>query len=158
MNTLSAYNRAHDDAQRLARRHERDLHWAKERRRQQEREIAEAAALLAIPVFTLARRTIIVSAVLLAVTGVGLDFAVDAGLPSGWPVIAGGAAVAAVVTIVTCAAASLLGIRSRREAARTVLHSRDARLSHTQYHIRESVHSFIDSHVEVVNTRPANVA
>ena len=43
-------------------------------------------------------------------------------------------------------------------AAPFVLHSRDARLSHTQYHIHESVHSFIDSHVEVVNTRPANVA
>lgn len=158
MNTLPVYDRAHDDAQRLARRHERDLHWAKERRRQQEREIAEAAALLAIPALTLARRTLIVSAAVLAVTGVGLEFTVNAGLPSGWVLIAGAAAVAIALTVVICAAASLLGIRSRRAAARTTLHSRDARLSHTQYHIRESVHSFIDSHVEVVNTRPANVA
>jgi len=127
VNTLPAYDRAHDDAQRLARRHERDLHWAKERRRQQEREIAEAAALLAIPALTLARRTLVVSAVLLALTGVALDLAFNAGL-------------------------------TRRAAARAALHSRDARLSHTQYHIHESVHSFIDSHVEVVNTRPANVA
>lgn len=158
MNTLPAYDRAHDDAQRLARRHERDLHWAKERRRQQEREIAEAAALLAVPALTLARRTLIVSAALLAVTGVALDLAANAGLPSGWMLIAGAAAVAVALTVVICAAASLAGLRARRRAARTVLHSRDARLSHTQYHIHESVHSFIDSHAEVVNTRPANVA
>ena len=86
MNTLPAYDRAHDDAQRLARRHERDLHWAKERRRQQEREIAEAAALLAIPALTLARRTLVVSAVLLALTGFALDLAFNAGLtPAGPP-------------------------------------------------------------------------
>ena len=158
MNTLPAYDRAHDDAQRLARRHERDLHWAKERRRQQEREIAEAAALLAIPALTLARRTLIVSVVLLVLTGAAFDLALNAGLTEGWLLLAGAAAVAVVLTVVICAAVSLLGIRSRRAAARTALHSRDARLSHTQYHIHESVHSFIDSHVEVVNTRPANVA
>lgn len=158
MNSLPAYDRAHDDAQRLARRHERDLHWAKERRRQQEREIAEAAALLAVPALTLARRTLIVSTATLVVTGVVLDIAANAGLPSGWMLITGAAAVAVALTVVICATASLSGLRSRRAAARTVLHSRDARLSHTQYHIHESVHSFIDSHAEVVNTRPANVA
>lgn len=158
MNTLPAYDRAYDDAQRLARRHERDLHWAKERRRQQEREIAEAAALLAVPALTLARRTLVVSVVLLALTGVALDFALNAGLTPGWLLMSGAVAGAAVLAVVICAAVSLLGIRSRRAAARTTLHSRDARLSHTQYHIHESVHSFIDSHVEVVNTRPANVA
>lgn len=158
MNTLPAYDRAHDDAQRLARRHERDLHWAKERRRQQEREIAEAAALLAIPAATLARRTLIVSAALLLAAGAGMEVAAGAGLTPGWLLIAGAAAVAVVLTVLIGAAVSLLGIRSRRSAARAVLHSRDARLSHTQYHIHESVHSFIDSHVEVVNTRPANVA
>jgi hypothetical protein len=158
VNTLLAYDRAHDEAQRLARRHERDLHWAKERRRQQEREIAEAAALLAVPASTLARRTLVVSVVLLVMTGAGFDFALTAGLSSGWLLLAGAAAVAIVLTVAICASVSLLGIRSRRAAARIALHSRDARLSHTQYHIHESVHSFIDSHVEVVNTRPATVA
>jgi hypothetical protein len=154
VNTLPAYDRAHDEAQRLLRRHERDLHWAKERRRQQERESAEAAALLAVPALALARRTLIVSGGLLLATAVGMN----AGLTLGWLLIAGAAAVGAALIVVLCATVSLLGIRSRRAAARRRLHSRDARLSHTQYHIHESVHSYIDSHTEVVKTRPANVA
>ena len=54
MHTTS-YNPAHDKAQLLARRHERDLHWAKERRRQHEREAAEARATLAARPLRLAR-------------------------------------------------------------------------------------------------------
>lgn len=158
MNTPPAYDRAHDDAQRLVRRHERDLHWAKERRRQQEREIAEAEALLAAPALLLARRTLIVSAVLLLAIAVGTELALSAGPATGLLLVAEAAAVAAALTVVLCAAAALLGLRSRRAAARAVLRSRDARLAHTKYHIRESVHSFIDSRAEAVNARPADVA
>ena len=67
-----AYDRAHDAAQRLNRRHERDLHWAKERRRQQEREIAEATELLATSRFALVGTAIVVDVVLLAAIGAGL--------------------------------------------------------------------------------------
>ena len=141
------------DLERLARRHERDLHWAKERRRQQEREIAEAAALLATPAIVLARRTLVASAVVLLVTAAAVDVALNSGLSSGWLLIVGAAAVAVALTVVICASVSLLGIRSRRASARAALHSRDARLSHTQYQIHESVHSFIDARVDVVNTR-----
>lgn len=158
MNTTSAYDRAHDEAQRLARRHERDLHWAKERRRQQEREIAAAAALLASSPLALARRTLVVSGVLLAAIAAGAGFALAGALPSAWLLTADSAAAVLAAIVLCSAAVSLVRIRARRAAARAVLHSRDARLSHTQYHIHESVHSFIDSHVDVVNTRPASVA
>lgn len=154
----SAYDRAHDDAQRLARRHERDLHWAKERRRQHEREVAAASALLASTPWALARRTVAISLVLLAAVAVGEAVAAAAHLPAGWLLLADAVAIAFAVVVVVCAAVSLAGIRSRRAAARALLRSHDARLSHTQYHIHESVHSFIDSHAEVVNTRPARVA
>ncbi|MGH1525221.1 hypothetical protein ACRAWC_14730 [Leifsonia sp. L25] len=81
MNHHTSYDRAHDDAQRLARRHERDLHWAKERRRQQEREIVAASALLASSPWALARRTVLVSGSLLAVVAVATGFATAAHLP-----------------------------------------------------------------------------
>ncbi|RDV46014.1 hypothetical protein DOE76_04305, partial [Leifsonia sp. ku-ls] len=64
----TTYNHAHDRAQLLARRHERDLHWAKERRRQQEREAAEARALLAVSPLRLARAALWTTAAALAAT------------------------------------------------------------------------------------------
>jgi hypothetical protein len=66
---------------------------------------------------------------------------------------ADGAGAALVLAVVLTATMSLLRLRARRAAARALLRSRDARLSHTQYHIHESVHSFIDARVDVVNTR-----
>ena len=70
MNTTYTYNRAHDDAHLLARRHERDLQWAKERRRQHERELGEARLLLATKPVALAAKTITVTVlVLLAIAG-----------------------------------------------------------------------------------------
>ncbi|MFE4467844.1 hypothetical protein ACFRFH_03425 [Leifsonia sp. NPDC056824] len=158
MNHHSSYDRAHDDAQRLARRHERDLHWAKERRRQQEREIVAASALLASSPWALARRTILVTVSLLVAVAVAEGFATAAHLPAGWLLLADAVAVAVAVAVLICAAVALAGVRSRRAAARALVRSHDERLSHTQYHISESVHTFIDAHAEVVNTRPANVA
>ncbi|MEY9953980.1 hypothetical protein [Leifsonia sp. EB34] len=158
MNQRIAYDRAHDDAQRLARRHERDLHWAKERRRQQEREVVAASALLASSRWALARRTVLVSGSLLAAVAVAAGFASASHLPAGWLLLADAVAIALAVTVLICATVALAGIRSRRAVARRLVESHDARLSHTQYHIRESVHTFIDAHAEVVNTRPANVA
>lgn len=157
MNT-HAYDHAHDQAQRLARRHERDLHWAKERRRQQERETAAAIALLATSRAALARKTVVVSLVLLAAIAAALVVALAADLPAFWPAIAEGLATTAAAGVIIGAFVSLQRIRSRRAAARDLLHSREARLSHTQFHIHESVHSYIDSHGEVVGTRLARSA
>ncbi|WP_434318745.1 hypothetical protein [Leifsonia sp. P73] len=158
MNQHTSYDRAHDDAQRLARRHERDLHWAKERRRQQEKEIAAASALLASSPWAAARRTILVSGSLLAAVAVAAAFAAGAHLPAGWLLLADAVAIAVAVAVMICAGVALVGVRSRRAAARDLVRSHDARLSHTQYHISESAHTFVDSRVEVVNTRPASVS
>ena len=153
MNAIS-YNRAHDQAQLLARRHERDLHWAKERRRQQERETAEARALLAESPLRLARSTFwTAGALLVAATGAwGLALAV---LSPSLALIVDAAGVAFALTVLIGAAVSLGRLQARRTAARALLHAREARLSHTQFHIHESVHSFIGARVDVVNTREA---
>lgn len=155
MNTL-AYDRAHDAAQRLNRRHERDLHWAKERRREQERAIAEATALLQTGRFALIRRTVVVDAVLLVAIGAGLWAAAAAALTEPWSLVVGIAAGVAAAGVLTSAIVSLARLRARRAAARALLRSREARLAHTQFHIQESVHSYIDSYSDVINTRLAS--
>ncbi|MGH1549844.1 hypothetical protein ACRAWB_11990 [Leifsonia poae] len=151
MHTTS-YNRAHDKAQLLARRHERDLHWAKERRRQHERETAEARAVLAAHPLRLAATTLWTAGVLLAVIAGGWLAALTL-LPAGWAGVTDAIAAAAAVVVLFGATIGLGRVRSRRAAARALLRSREARLSHTQFHIQESVHSFIDARVDVVNTR-----
>ncbi|MDN4598261.1 hypothetical protein [Leifsonia virtsii] len=151
MHTTS-YNHAHDKAQLLARRHERDLHWAKERRRQQEREAAEARALLAVSPLRLARATLWTAGLTLVAIG-GAWAAALALFGPAWSAVADGVAVVLALGVLLGAAVALGRIRSRRAAAQAVLHAREVRLSHTQYHIHESVHSFIDARVDVVNTR-----
>lgn len=151
MHTTS-YNHAHDRAQLLARRHERDLHWAKERRRQQEREAAEARALLAVSPLRLARTTLWTAGLTLVVIA-GAWAGALALLGPAWSAVVDGGATALALAVLVGAAVALGRIRSRRAAARAVLHAREVRLSHTQYHIHESVHSFIDARVDVVNTR-----
>lgn len=151
MHTTS-YNHAHDRAQLLARRHERDLHWAKERRRQQEREAAEARALLAVSPLRLARAALWTAALSLVAIG-GAWVAALALLGPAWSAVADGVATVLALGVLLGAAIALGRIRSRRAAARTLLRAREVRLSHTQYHIHESVHSFIDARVDVVNTR-----
>jgi hypothetical protein len=148
----TSYNHAHDKAQLLARRHERDLHWAKERRRRQERETAEARAVLAAHPLRLASTTLWTTGVLLVVVAGGWVAALVL-LPAGWAGLIDGAATAAAVAVLLGATVGLGRVRSRRAAARALLRSREARLSHTQFHIHESVHSFIDARVDVVNTR-----
>jgi uncharacterized membrane protein YraQ (UPF0718 family) len=147
------YNHAHDHAQRLARRHERDLLWAKERRRQREREIATARRLLAMRRTTLARTTVQVTSILLLVIVAGFWCLSSIGLPDVWMMRILWLAAALVVTVLIGALMSLSKLKARRAAARSVLRSHEARLSHTQYHIDESVHSFVDSRVDVWNTR-----
>lgn len=151
MNTTS-YNHAHDRAQLLARRHERDLHWAKERRRQHERETAEARAVLAASPLRMARGALWAAGLsLVAVAGAwvaGLTL-----LTPAWSGAVDGGATALALGVLIGATIAFGRIRSRRAAARALLHAREARLSHTQYHIHESVHSFIDARVDVVNTR-----
>lgn len=147
------YNHAHDHAQRLARRHERDLLWAKERRRQREREIASARRLLATKRTTLARKTVQITSILLLVIVVGTWCLSSIGLPDVWMTRVLWLAAALVVTVLIGTLMSLFKVKARRAAARSVLRSHAARLSHTQYHIDESVHSFVDSRVDVWNTR-----
>ncbi|WP_431219797.1 hypothetical protein [Leifsonia xyli] len=148
----SSYNHAHDRAQLLARRHERDLHWAKERRRQQERAAAEARALLAAHPLRLARPTLWTAGVSLVVVAGGWLLAVGAVTPA-WSAVVDGVAMALAVAVLVGATVAIGRLQSRRAAARVLLRSREARLSHTQFHIQESVHSFIDARVDVVNTR-----
>jgi hypothetical protein len=150
----TSYNHAHDRAQLLARRHERDLHWAKERRRQQEREAAEARALLAVSPLRLARAALWIAAAALAATA-GAWVAGLVVLGPAWSAVVDGGATVLALGVLLGAAVALGRIRARRAAARALLHAREARLSHTQYHIHESVHSFIDARVDVVNTRDA---
>jgi hypothetical protein len=150
----TSYNRAHDKAQLLARRHERDLQWAKERRRRQEREAAEARALLASSPLRLAAGALWATGVtLVAVAGAWV--AGLALLGPGWAAAVDLAATALALAVLLGGVAAFGRIRSRRAAARELLRAREARLSHTQYHIHESVHSFIDARVDVVNTREA---
>jgi hypothetical protein len=148
-----AYNRAHDDANRLARRHERDLQWAKERRRQQEREIGEALLLVATKPLTLARKTVLRSLALLVVIVGGDWFVESTGILADWMQVIHWVAVALIVAVLVGALVSLLKLKARLGAARTLLRANGARLAHTQYHINESVHLFVDSRVEVHNTR-----
>lgn len=150
-----AYDRAHDAAQRLNRRHERDLHWAKERRRQHERDIADAVELLQTSRFALVRTAVVVDVVLLVAIGVGLWAAAAAALTEPWSLVVGIAAGVAAAGVITGAAISLSRVRSRRAAARALVQSHQARLAHTQFQIHESVHSYIDSYTDVVNTRLA---
>ncbi|GAA2054000.1 hypothetical protein [Leifsonia soli] len=157
MHTTLPYNHAHDRAQLLARRHERDLHWAKERRRQHERENAEARALLATHPLRLAGATLWTSAAALAAIGAGWAVALAVTAP-GWQAAMDVAGATLTLAVLLASTISLARIRGRRAAARALLRSRDARLSHTQYHIHESVHSFIDARVDVVNTRQPVVA
>ncbi len=157
MNTTYTYNRAHDDAHLLARRHERDLQWAKERRRQHERELGEARLLLATKPIALAAKTITITvAMLLAIAG-AYWFVQSVQLPGEWmPTIQYGA-IALVVVVLIGALVSLRRISARRAAARALLDTHAARLAHTQYHIGESVHSFIDARVDVRNTRQVHL-
>ncbi|GAA1448581.1 hypothetical protein [Leifsonia poae] len=157
MNTTYTYNRAHDDAHLLARRHERDLQWAKERRRQHERELGEARLLLATKPIALAAKTITVS-VLMLLAIAGADWFVQSvRLPAEWmPTIQYGA-LALVVAVLVGALISLRRVRARRSAASALLATHSARLAHTQYHIGESVHSFIDAKVDVHNTRQVHL-
>ncbi|RDV45408.1 hypothetical protein DOE76_09025, partial [Leifsonia sp. ku-ls] len=72
-----------------------------------------------------------------------------------WAAVVDGGATVVALGVLLGAAVALGRSRARRAAARALLHAREARLSHTQYHIHESVHSFIDARVDVVNTRDA---
>jgi hypothetical protein len=152
-----AYNRAHDDANRLARRHERDLQWAKERRRQQEREIGEALLLVATKPLTLARKTVLRSLASLVVIVGGDWFVESAGFVADWMPVIHWVAVSLIVAVLVGALVSLLKLKARLGAARTLLRSNGAQLAHTQYHINESVHLFVDSRVEVHNTRQVHM-
>ncbi|WP_158867417.1 hypothetical protein [Leifsonia sp. AG29] len=147
------YNRAHDEAHRLARRHARDLHWAKERRREHERRVAEARLLLSTGPVAAARRPLMVSSLLVtAIGGAAAALIATDAVPAVDGLIPWGAGLL-VAAVLVGLAVSLGRLHHDRAAARVFLASREARLSHTQFHIDESVHSFIDSRVLVEATR-----
>ncbi|NEN05441.1 hypothetical protein G3T36_06115 [Diaminobutyricibacter tongyongensis] len=148
------HNPTHDSAQLLVRRLERDLRWAKDRRRQHEREIEEARRLLEAKPLALAGKTPQVSLVALLVIAGGYWAAVGARVPAGWMTIVQWLAVALLLGVLAGALASLLRARARRAAARTVLATHAARLAHTQYHLNQAVHAYVDAHVEARNARP----
>jgi hypothetical protein len=147
------YNPTHDSAQLLVRRLERDLHWAKDRRRQHEREIEDARRVLAMNPIVLAGMTPLVAAVSILVTVGGCWAALSGGVPERWASVVLWVAVALTVAVVTASLVSLLQVRARRAAARNVVESHEARLAHTQYHLNQAVHSYIDAHVEARNAR-----
>ncbi|KRC52369.1 hypothetical protein ASE16_04930 [Leifsonia sp. Root227] len=151
-NTIS-YNHAHDEARRQLRRHERDLQWAKDRRRQQERELAEARALLAASPATLVWAPLAIAAFLIVGDAVMVWGVLNSSLlgTSGFIVAWAGVVVGAVVLIQL--AVSLTKLNARRRAAQQLVQLRDARLSHTQFHIEESLGSFIDGHQVARATR-----
>jgi formate-dependent nitrite reductase membrane component NrfD len=147
------HNHVHDSAQLLVRRLERDLRWAKDRRRQHERELADARRILATKPIALAGRAPQLAGIsLLAIVG-GFWAARSAGVPAGWMVIVLWLAVGLATAVCVGALVALLRVRSRRAAARRVLDSHSARLSHTQYHLNNTVHAYIDAHVEARNAR-----
>lgn len=147
------HNPTHDGAQLLVRRLERDLRWAKDRRRQHEREIDDARRLLATKPLVLARTTGQFTAVSMLVIVGGYWAAVGAGVPQGWMTIILWLAAALTVAVFAGALVALLRVRARRAAARTVLASHAARFSHTQYHLNQTVHKYIDAHVVARNSR-----
>lgn len=151
-NTLS-YNHAHDEARRQLRRHERDLQWAKDRRRQQERELAEARALLAASPATLVWTPLTIAAVLLAADAVLVWGVLNSSLLGSTGFIAAWAGAAFAAIVIAKVTVSLVRLHGRRQAARTRVQVRDARLAHTQFHIEESLGSFIDGHQVARATR-----
>lgn len=142
----TSYNRAHDEARRQLRRHERDLQWATDRRREQERRLAEARALLAADWAALVLTPMIVAAALIAVDVASAWAVLGSGLLGGAGFVAGWAAGAAAVLVLVLLTVSLVRLHRRRSAARRLVQARDARLAHTQFHIEESLGSFIDGH------------
>ncbi len=135
MNHSALYNRAHDDELRLARPHERDLRWAKDRRRQHDSELGEARLLLATSPFALVRRTLVTATVLLLLVAGSYAVASTLVVLTQWMplVLVGAVALAVVVLIATLL--SLLSVRRRRAAALQLVRIDEAKLFHTQYHL-----------------------
>ncbi len=147
------YNRAHDEAQRRARRHERDLRWATERRRQHERKIADARRLLAVkPIVAAGKVPPVTAALLLLIIG-GYWAVQSARVPAVWLGDAQWLAVGLAVAVLVGAVSALRKVRARRDAARAILRTHAARVAHTQYHVVESVHSFVGARVDAHSTR-----
>lgn len=147
------HNPTHDGAQLLVRRLERDLRWAKDRRRQHEREIEDARRLLASHPLALTGKIPQFAVICVLLIAGGCWAAQSAGVPQRWMPIVLWVAAALVVAVLVGVLVSLLTVRARRAAARAVLESHAARLSHTQYHLNQAVHAYIDAHVEARNAR-----
>ena len=148
-----SYNRAHDEAQRRARRHALDLQWAKERRRRHDRELARARRLLAIRPLVLAQKTVFVAIGLLAVIAAGVWFVRDAGIPNVWTTDILWLALALMIAVLIGTLVSLVRIHSRREAAQKLVRAHPEKKVRTQYHIEQSTHSFVSARAEVYSTR-----
>ena len=147
------HNHAHDSAQLLVRRLERDIRWAKDRRRQHERgdrgcpapACDQADRASGQDPSVRGHRVARDRCRILGGAESGRSRQVDDHRPVG--------RLSPRARCVRRRAGLAARVRSRRAAARKVLASHAARLSHTQYYITESVHSYIDARVEVRNTR-----
>lgn len=149
----TSYNHAHDVARRQLRRRELDLHWAKEQRRQQEQQLAQASALVAASRGALIRTPVLVACLLLAADA-GLAWgAAETGLLGSATLAVLVAAGAFAAAVVVGLAVKVLAIRKRRRAARDLLWVRDARHPHTQFHIQESLGSYLEAKLLAHATR-----
>ncbi len=148
-----SYNIAHDDAQRQARRHALDVQWAKERRRQHDRELARARLLLASKPIALAQKTVLIAATMLVVIGSGVWLVQDAGLPAVVTADTLWLALGVTVAVLIAALASLVRIHSRREAALKLVRAHPVKKVHTQYHVEQSTHRWVAARAEVFITR-----
>ncbi|MDN4614581.1 hypothetical protein P5G50_08960 [Leifsonia sp. F6_8S_P_1B] len=149
----TSYNHAHDVARRQLRRRELDLHWAKEQRRQQEQQLAAAGALVAATRGALIRKPVLVACLVLAA---------DAGIAWGAAEtsLLGSATLAVLVAVGVFALAVVAGLavrvfalRKQRRAARDLLWVRDRRHQHTQFHIQESLGSYLEAKLLAHSTR-----
>jgi hypothetical protein len=148
-----SYNRAHDDAQRQARRHALDVQWAKERRRRHDRELARARRLLATKPLVLAQKTVLVAVLLLAVIAAGAWLVEDARIAGYWKDDLLWLALIATVGVLVGTLVSLVRIHGRREAALKLVRAHPVKRVHTQYHIEQSAHSWVAARAEVFSTR-----
>lgn len=149
----TSYNHAHDVARRQLRRRELDLHWAKEQRRQQEQQLAHADALVTASRGALIRKPVLVAVLLLAADA-GLAWGVTETSLLGTATLAVLVAAGAfALAVVAGLAVKVLAIRKRRRAARDLLWLRDRRHQHTQFHIQESLGSYLEAKLLAHATR-----
>jgi hypothetical protein len=140
-------------ARRQLRRRELDLHWAKEQRRQQEQQLAQARALVDASRGALIRKPVLVACLLLAADASVAWGAAETGLLGSATLAVLVAVGVFALAVVVGLAVKVLALRKQRRAARELLWVRDARHLHTQFHIQESLGSYLEAKLLAHATR-----